>query len=409
MPLSDAAIRRIKSAPKPVKKSDGFGLYLLVQPNGSRLWRMNYAFAGRQRTLAFGAYPEVSLSEARERRDAAKRQLRDGSDPGVVVKVEKRAAAASIANSFRAVSAEWYKRKMVAEHKSPATLRRAEWLLATLNEGIGDLGMSEIEAPLLLDVLRRVEAAEQHETVKRLRATASSVFRYGIATGRCKRDPAADLRGATTAAVSTPRPAILDPAGVGELLRAIDGYQRKPLLRFALQLLALNFTRPGNICSAEWSEIENGVWSIPPHKMKMRTEFRIPLSRQSLEVLDELRKATSGKKYLFESLKTGIPIGTNQLNRTLEEIGYSSDRMVAHGFRAMFSTLANDNGQSGDVIELCLAHLERNKVRRAYNRAARWPERVAMVQWWADHLDELRDRGKVVALPAKAMGRKGSA
>jgi integrase len=277
-------------------------------------------------TLAFGAYPEVSLSEARKRRDAAKRQLRDGSDPGVVVKEEKQAAAASTANSFRAVSAEWYKRKMVAEHKSPGTLRRAEWLLATLNEGIGDLAMSEIEAPLLLDVLRRVEAAEQHETVKRLRATASSVFRYGIATGRCKRDPAADLRGATTAAVSTPRPAILDPAGVGELLRAIDGYQRRPLLRFALQLLALNFTRPGNICSAEWNEIENGVWSIPAHKMKMRTEFRIPLSRQSLAVLDELRKATNSKKYLFESLKPARPIGTNQLNRALEEIGYTSTR-----------------------------------------------------------------------------------
>jgi integrase len=277
-------------------------------------------------TLAFGAYPEVSLSEARKRRDAAKRQLRDGSDPGVVVKEEKQAAAASTANSFRAVSAEWYKRKMVAEHKSPGTLRRAEWLLATLNEGIGDLAMSEIEAPLLLDVLRRVEAAEQHETVKGLRATASSVFRYGIATGRCKRDPAADLRGATTAAVSTPRPAILDPAGVGELLRAIDGYQRRPLLRFALQLLALNFTRPGNICSAEWNEIENGVWSIPAHKMKMRTEFRIPLSRQSLAVLDELRKATNSKKYLFESLKPARPIGTNQLNRALEEIGYTSTR-----------------------------------------------------------------------------------
>jgi integrase len=409
MSLSDAAIRRIGPVSKPVKKADGFGLYLLVQPNGSRLWRMNYTSAGRQRTLAFGAYPAVSLSEARERRDAAKRQLRDGIDPGAAVKLEKQAAAASTANSFRTVSADWYQRKMVAEHRSPSTLLRADWLLATLNEGLGDRPLAEIEAPELLDVLRRVEAAGHHETVSRLRAVASQIFRYGIATGKCRRDPASDLRGATTSAVATPRSAIVDPAGVGKLLRAIDGYQRRPRLRLALQLLALTFVRPGNATSAEWSEfdIDAGVWAIPADKMKMRTPHRVPLSRQALAVLDQLRKLTSSEIYLFESSKRGTPIGTKQINRVLEEVGFASDQATGHGFRATASTILNESGLwPVDVIELQLAHQERNRVRRVYNRAERWPERVGMMQFYADHLDKLRERGKVVPLPKKTKSQR---
>ena len=408
--LTDAKVRALKPAEKPFKISDGGGLYILVQPSGSKLWRMAYRFRGRQKTAAFGIYPAVSLADARARRDDAKRQLRSGEDPGAVVKAEKQAVIAATANTFRAVGADWLQRKMVNEGKSESTLHRTRWLLGILNDGIGDRLLSEIEATDLLDVLRRVEAQGLHETVARLRATASCVFRFGIASGHCKRDPAADLRGALTSATHIPHPAVTDPAEIGELMRAIDGHARPPLVRLALQFLALTFLRPGEVLSAEWSEVEGNVWNVPGSKMKMRLPHRVPLSRQAMVVLDELRKINGRKIHIFaSSLKPDQPFVSNRLNVALVKIGFPGDRHVAHGFRSTFSTTANDNGQSGDVIELCLAHVERNKVRRVYNRSERWPERVALMQWWADHLDELRDRGTVVPVPEKAMGRKGSA
>jgi integrase len=356
MSLSDAAVRATKPRQKPFKRADDRGLYLLVQPNGSKLWRTNYTFAGRQKTAALGAYPDVSLSEAREARDAAKKQLRAGIDPNAVVKAEKVAEKQAIEHTFSAVSAEWLKRKMVAEGKAERTLERTEWLLGILNDGIGKKLLSEIEAPELLAVLRKVEAAGKNETVKRLRATASTVFRFGIATGVCKRDPAADLNGALTSATSTPRAAITDPTGVGELLRSIDGYKR-PMLRLALQFLALTFVRPGEVCSAEWSEINtDAVWSIPGAKMKMKKPHRVPLSKQALAILAELRKISGGGKYLFPSRKRGRHIFANRLNVALREIGYDAEQVSAHGFRSTASTALNEISEfSPDAIELSLA------------------------------------------------------
>jgi len=405
--LTDAAIRRIKPGLKPFKKADSLGLYMLVQPSGSQLWRLNYTFAGRQRTLALGVYPQVSLSDARERRDAAKRQLRLKQDPGALVKVEKAAEKLAQVNTFAAVAAEWQRTKMIAEGKSKSTLDRARWLLGILNNGIGDRPIQEIEAPELLDVLRQIEAQGKHEAVKKLRSTASAIFRFGIATGACKRDPAADLKGALTVAKSTPHAAIVDPAGVGELLRAIDAYER-PTLRLALQLLALTFVRPGNVANAEWSEfdLDAGVWSISAQKMKMRGPFRVPLSRQALAVLKELRAIIGGGKYLFPSLRKGNrPIFTYLLNVALRDIGYAADEAQAHGFRSTASTLLNEHSEfSPDVIELSLAH-QPGGVRAIYNRSKYWKERCELMQWYADHLDELRGRGEVVALP-KAIRHK---
>jgi integrase len=403
--LTDTRIKALKPGTDPFKVADSGGLHLLVTPIGGKLWRQAYRFDGKQRTLSFGSYPDISLAAARARREAAKTQLRNGIDPGAVVKIEKMAKVAATANTFEAVSDEWMQKKMVAEGKSPATLRRAEWLIDTLKAGLGDKVLSTIEAPNLLVVLRRVEARGRHETVSRLRAIASQVFRYGIATGRCMRDPASDLRGALTSATSTPRAAIIDPAGVGEMLRAIDGYQRLPMLRMALQLLALVFTRPGELVSAEWSEIDDdaGVWSIPGPKTKMRNPHRVPLPKQALTLLAELRKITGRSQYLFESSKPGTHISTNRLGRVLGELGFGNDQVTPHGFRAMASTIMNESGLwPVDVIELQLAHQERNKVRRVYNRQQRWPERVEMMNWWADHLDELRNRGEVVAMPMPA-------
>jgi integrase len=399
MPLSDAGIRRIQPRAKPFKIADGLGLYMLVKPNASRLWRLDYTLQGRRKTAALGAYPIVSLSEAREARDIIKRQLRSGTDPSAIVKAEKIAEKAATI-TFAVVSEEWLQKKMINEKKAESTLERTKWLLGILNKGIGGKALADIEAPELLAVLRRVEAGGKNETVKRLRATASIVFRYGIATGACQRDPAADLKGALTSAASTPRSAITDLAGVGELLRAIDGYKR-PALRLALQFLALTFVRPGNVCNAEWSEIDvdAGVWSIPGPKMKMRQPFRIPLSRQALVVLKELRAITGHSKYLFPSRTHGRHIWANRLNVIMREIGYSADEISAHGFRSTASTILNEESEfSADAIELCLAHKPPG-VRAIYNRSERWAERVELMQWYSNRLDALRGRGEIVALP----------
>jgi integrase len=393
--LTDTKVRALKPKPAPYKVSDSGGLYLQIQPNGSRLWRQAYRFNGKQRTAAFGAYPHVSLSDARARRDATRLQLRAGEDPAAVVKAKKMVAA----TTFRAVAEEWKNVKLLAEGKAPSTLSLNRWAIGILNDGIGDKPISEIEAPDVLEVLRRIEAAGRYQSVARVRGIASSIFRFGIASGYCKRDPAADLRGALTSAVSTPHAAVTDPADVGELLRAIDGYDGVPILRLALQFLALTFLRPGEVCSAEWSEIEGNIWDVPGPKMKMRLPHRVPLSRQALAVLDELREITGKRKYLFASpTKPSRPIGTQRLNHVLNEIGFDHDRHVGHGFRSTFSTIANESGKwTPDVIELCLAHIPTG-VRAIYNRSAYWPERVALMQWYSDHLDELRSRGRVVEM-----------
>jgi integrase len=409
--LTDLQIKRTKHADRPIKISDAGGLHLLVTPTGSRLWRLAYRYHGRQKTLAFGSYPDVSLAVARDRRDDAKRLLRLGTDPGARIKAEKLAEIAATENTFAAVAAEWIERKLVKQKRSDSTISRANWLLATMRPALGEQPIAEIEAPELLAVLRRVEADGRHETVARMRAFASSVFRYGIATGRCSRDVAADLRGATTSAVSTPHAAIIDPNGIGELMRAIDGYQRSPVMRLALRFLALTFVRPGELRFAECSEIAGNVWNIPASKMKMREAHRVPLSRQAVALLTELRPLTGDSRFLFPSpvRTTDQPFGESGLNDALRRLGYAHDEMTPHGFRALASTTLNEMGQwSPDVIERQLAHQERNKVRRSYNRAQYWPERVAMMQAWADHLDDLRGRGKVVSLPHRKPIRRSA-
>jgi integrase len=411
--ITDTEIKALRPKAKPYKVSDSGGLHILVMPEssklpkGSKLWKCAYRFAGRQKTLSFGSYPDVSLADARARREAAKLQLRQGIDPGHIIKAEKQAVVAARTSTFRAVADEWLDRKLIKQRRSASTIRRARRLLGVLKNTIGDRQLTEIEAPELLDVLRRVEARGNHETAMRMRAAASNVFRYGIAIGACKRDPASDLRGALTSATPTARPAVTDPAEIGKLLRAIDGLQR-PIMRLALKLLSLTAVRPGELLSAEWSEITGDVWSVPEAKMKMRRPHRIPLSRQAKEVLAELRAITGNSRHLIASpRKRGKPYAANQLNYALRDIGFDQTQMVAHGFRAVFSTVANESGAwPPDVIELQLAHQERNKVRAAYNRAQRWPERVEMMQWLADHLDELRSHGGVIKLPGKKTTRR---
>jgi len=408
--LTDTKLRSLKSSTAPFKVADAGGLFILVTPAGGKLWKQSYRFAGLQKTLSHGPYPIVSLAEARSRREIAKAQLRQGQDPGVVVQAEKQieqqAEIASTDNTFEAVAKEWKKRRLVKEKKSAATLTRADWLLRTLNAGIGKQSIDKVTAPELLKILRKVEAQGRHETVARLRSIASRIFRFGIATGKCDRDVAADLRGATTAAVSVSHAAIIDPAGIGELLRKIDtldGGKHPKLMRLALRLLAYLFVRPGELRLAEWSEINGNVWDIPAARVKTRLPHRVPLSRQALAVLDEVRSITGAGKYIFPStVKPKQPLHKNSFNDALRRLGYGHDDMVAHGFRALASTSLNELGRwPVDVIERQLAHQERSKVRRAYNRATYWPERVELMQAWSDYLDSLRGRGKVVALPKR--------
>lgn len=411
-PLTDTAIRAAKPQAKPWKIADGHGLHLLVMPNGSRLWRLSYRFDGKQRTIGLGVYTNtgssavlVSVADARRRRDEARRLLASGEDPSAARKSEKLAAAA-LATTFRFVSDEWFARKMVAEDRSERTRSKTAWLLRVLNDHIGNRPVGEIEAPELLTVLRRFEAKDQHESARRARSVASRVFRYGIASGQCARDPAADLVGALTAPTVTHRPAIIDPTGVGQLMRAIHGYHGNPVTRFGLLFLALTFARPGEVRFAEWSEIDGDVWEIPAPKAKMRRPHRVPLSRQAVAVLAELREATGGGTYLFPSPTTPRrPISENTLLAALLRLGYERHEISAHGFRSTASTLLNESRLfAPDVIERQLAHVHKDPVRGVYDRSAHWPERVRMMQWWADELDRLRHLGRVVPLP-KAMAK----
>ena len=408
--FTDTRVRSAKPGARPVKLSDSGGLHLLIQPNGSKLWRLAYRFAGKQKTLAVGIYPIITLQEAREQRDAAKRLLAKGIDPSAQRQLDKRAAASG--NSFRAVAEELLK-KLEKEGRSPRTLEKLRWLFNFAYPSIGERRISEISPSELLLVLRKVEVRGRYETARRLRSTCGMVFRYAIATGRAERDPSADLRGALTAPKVSHRSAIVDPRGIGALLRAIEGFDGQPTTKAALRLAPLVFVRPGELRHAEWAEIdfEAAEWRISAAKMKMRRPHRVPLSRQALAIIRELQMISGNGHWLFPSVRSlARPISENTLNSALRRLGYGPEQMTTHGFRAMASTRLNEIGRwNPDAIERQLAHQEPDDVRRAYIHAAEyWSERVKMMQAWADYLDELREGGKVVPLArrTKAMSRR---
>jgi integrase len=352
-----------------------------------------------------GVYPTVSLVEARTRRDEAKKLLARGVDPSAQRKGDR---YARIESSFRAVAEEVIA-KLDREGRAHVTVSKKRWLLDFAFPAFGDRPVAEITARELLGLLREIEGRGLYETAKRLRSTCGMVFRYAIATGRAERDPSNDLRGALTTHQVSHRAAIVDPAGIGALLRAIDGFDGQPTTHAALRVAPLVFVRPGELRQAEWKEfdLDAAVWSIPAAKMKMRLPHRVPLSRQSLVILRELKEITGGGRWLFPSVRTVLrPISENTLNAALRRLGYDSAAMSAHGFRAMAATRLNEIGRwNPDAIERQLAHQEANAVRRAYTyRAEYWPERVSMMQAWADYLDELREGGKVLPLKKARVG-----
>ncbi|MFE0502305.1 tyrosine-type recombinase/integrase [Lysobacter soli] len=389
-------------ASKPGKLFDGGGLFLLTRESGARYWQMKYRYGGKERLLSFGVYPEVSLAEARRKRDTAREALRDGMDPGAIKRAHKVAARVAAANSFQAVADAWMatqRRKL-----APATFAKSQWLLAQVLPWLGSRPVSEIEPPELLTALKRIEARGAHETAHRTKEKCGQVFRYAIAHGIAKRDPSADLRGALAPIVRTSRAALTDPAKVGELLRAIDGYSGQHVTRCALRIAPLLFVRPGELRGMEWGELdlEAGQWRIPARRMKMRDEHVVPLSSQAVAILRELKPLTGRGRYCFPSLRSAsAPMSENTINAALRSLGFDKDTMTGHGFRAMASTRLNEMGWPPDVIERQLAHAERNKVRAAYNRAQYLEERTTMMQAWADYLDGLRAGAKVVAIKRK--------
>jgi integrase len=401
---TDIAFRSAKPRETPFKLSDSGGLFLLVQPNASKLWRFAYRFDGKQKLLALGAYPTISLLDARLKRDAAKKLLAEGSDPSVERKAERRAAQLSRHNTFNAVADELMA-KFEAEGDAPATLKKKRWLLDFATSEFGKRPIADIKAPEILEALRKIEKRGRHETATRVRSTVGAVFRYAIATGRAERDPSADLRGALITPTVTHRATIVEPNAVGALLRAIDGFEGQPTTRLALQLAPLVFVRPGELRKAEWSEffIDNAEWRIPAAKMKMRRPHRVPLAPQALSIIKELRGISGDSKYLFPSVRSWRrPISENTLNAALRRLGYDKTELTVHGLRSTASSLLNESGKwQSDAIERQLAHQDQNEVRGAYTHAAEfWQERVKMMSWWAQQLDELRDRGRVVPIKA---------
>ena len=402
MALTDIAIRNAKPKEKPYKLGDSLGLFLQVQPTGGKLWRFKYRIHGRERKLAIGTYPAISLAEARRKRDAARDLVAAGQDPSIEKRRSKLRGEMQAATTFSSVAAEFCeKRKMDGQRRwAPATAVRSEYLLSLLKVSIGNMPIADIQPIDVLGAVRRIEKRGKLESARRTLQLAGAVFRYAVATARISTDPTRDLRGALMAPKVTHYGAIIEPERVGDLLRAIEGYDGQELTKLALQLAPHVFVRPGELRHAEWSEfdLDGALWTIPPLKTKMRKEHRVPLSRQSIAIIEAAHRLTGPKGYLFPSMRArSRPMSDNTINAGLRRLGYSTDEMTAHGFRAMASTLLNESGLwHPDAIERALAHGDSDKVRAAYHRGAHWQERVQMAQWWSDYLDRLRAKNYAV-------------
>ena len=412
MALTDTFVRQVKPSGKPAgdKHSDGGGLYLHVK-GASKYWRWAYRFGGKQKLLAIGVYPAVSLAQARKKRDQAREQLAQGVDPSIAKYAEKAALAVAAENTFEAVARELHGVK--AGSLSPQYAER--WIgrmEKDLFPMLGRLPLGSISAPMLLGALNKVQKRGAIETAHTLRQTAGQVFAYGIQTGRCERNPAHDLNGALQPVVVKHMAAILEPVKVGELLRAFDAYTGQPVTKAALQLSALLFQRPGNIRAMEWAwlDLDAAMLTIPSAAMKRRVMQKlngrphfVPLARQAVEILRELQALTGHKANVFPSMRgEGRPMSNMTVNAAMRRMGFSGEEMTAHGFRSMARTLMAENlvGVSPEVVEAQLAHGKSGPLGAAYDRAEYMSQRRVMMQTWADYLDKLRQGADVIAFRA---------
>jgi integrase len=392
MSLSHFQITKARPQVKPYKLTDGEGLHLLVQPGGGKLWRFRYRFAGRENMLALGPYPAVSLADARAKRDDARKLLAAGTDPSAHRKESKVAAATAAGNTFAAIADELLARKEANEAAS-STMSKNRWMLKDLASPLADRPIAQITAAEILQLLKRIETSGRRETARRLRGLIGSVFRYAIVTLRATSDPTLATHGALLAPKVKNRAAIVDEKQLGGLMRAIDEYDGWPSLAAALKFTALTFARPGEVRGAKRKEFdfEKAVWSIPEERTKMRRPQEVPLSRQSIELLRSIWTLSDHAELVFPSIRSNRkPLSENAMNSALRRMGYTQDEMTAHGFRASASTVLNARGYNPDVIEAALGHQDENEIRRVYNRAKYWPERVKLMQDWADLLDTFR-------------------
>jgi integrase len=393
MPLTDTAVKAAKSNPRAYKLTDERGMFLLVTPAGGKLWRLKYRMHGKEKLLALGAYPDVSLREARDRRDDARKLIAAGTDPSERKKAEKRAARKSAADSFEAIAREWHTRQAKHWTKDHAE-RTLSRLVRDVFPWLGNRPVSAIDAADVLDVLQRVEGRGAIETAHRVKTVAAQIFAYAIATRRAERNPVPDLTGALQRSVPKHRAAITDPEQVGGLLRALDAYEGTFVTKCALRLAPLVFTRPGELRAAEWVEIdlENALWTIPAEKMKMRESHMVPLSSQAVAILTDLKALTGEGRYVFPSARSNRrPMSNNAVLSALRRMGFEKTEMSGHGFRAMARTILDEVlGFRVDFIEHQLAHAVRDPTGRAYNRTAHLAERKKMMQAWADYLDKLK-------------------
>jgi len=401
--LTNAKVRSAKGRERPYKLADGGGLTLLVNPDGSRWWRLRYRYGGREKMLSLGVYPDVSLALAREKRGEARTLLARGVDPSS----ERKAKKVADADTFKAIAEEWLDSgcpgKRTKSRLKVGTIKQLRHRLKTyVYPYHGSSPIKEITTTAFHTTLKRLVAKDLFETAARVRAISSRVFRYAIATGRAEADPAAALIDALPRAETRHFAAITDPGEIGKLLRAIDGYDGQPATRAALRLAPYVFVRPSELRLAEWTEIDLDAseWRIPAERTKMSREHFVPLSRQAVEILYELMPHTGHRRFVFPGIRDpkGRPLSENTLNAALRRLDYTNDQMVAHGFRTMASTRLNELGFDPDLIEVQLAHMDKDRVRAIYNRAEYIEKRRAMMQSWADYLDSLKAGASVTAI-----------
>lgn len=394
MALTENRLRTLKPKDKSYKVADHRGLYIEVTPSGGKLWRFRYRIGNVEKKLAIGPYPEINLKQARNAADAARHSVAEGGDPAFEKRKKKIRDEFLSAQTFEAVAREYIEQMMVKNGLAQATLVKANYFLEQLTPAIGNRPIHDIEPFEVLAPLKRLEATGKHETAKKCRSFAGRVFRYGVATTRCKSDPTAMLKGALVTPRAQHYAAILEPKELGGLLRAIDDYTGYLVTKYALQIAPHVFVRPGELRHAEWREIdiEDGVWKIPAGKMKARRPHAVPLSKQVVGYLTELATMLGTEGYVFPSARSGIrPMSENTLNAAFRRMGYSKEELTAHGLRATASTFLNESGLwNPDAIERALAHGDSNVVRGIYHRGKHWDERVRMAQWWSDYLDQLR-------------------
>ena len=400
MPLTETRLRALKTKDKSYKVADQRGLYIEVTPAGGKLWRFRYRIGKIEKKLAIGSYPEVSLKQARDATYEARQAVASGGDPALEKRKRKIREEFLTAQTFETVAREYIEQFMVQNGRAEATIIKANYFLDQLAPAIGNRPINDIEPFGVLAPLKRLEATGKHETAKKCRSFAGRVFRYGVATTRCKADPTSMLKGALVTPRVTHYAAILEPSELGGLLRAIDDYTGYIVTKFALQIAPHVFVRPGELRHAEWHEFDliDGVWKIPAGKMKARRPHAVPLSKQVVGHLTDLAELLGYEGYVFPSARSSKrPMSENTLNAAFRRMGFSKDEVTAHGLRATASTLLNECGLwNPDAIERALAHGDSNAVRGIYHRGKHWDERVRMAQWWSDHLDELRAGGKVI-------------